>query len=115
MNEMGLRGLGVLAVLWLVVVAMIASRIGGTLGMMVGAVFIFPVVFSSIEAAWQASALMPSAYQKQRHHRDETAILDRPEGIDNAAEEDAAVAEPVIPEPAAPSLDGPPVGQPLQL
>ena len=29
MNEMGLRGLGVLAVLWLVVVAMIASRIGG--------------------------------------------------------------------------------------
>jgi hypothetical protein len=109
---MGLRGLGALAVLWLVVVVMVASRIGGTLGVMVGAIFIFPIVFSSIEAAWQASALMPSAYQKQRHQQVAQARAEEPE---EAEEEEEAVAEPVIPEPPAPSLDGPPIGQPLRL
>jgi len=114
---MGLRGLGVLALFWIVGVAVLASRIGGTLGVMVGIIFIFPVLFSSIEAAWQASVLMPSAYQKQRHQQAARARADEPEESDEAEEEDEAVAEPVIPEPAppAPSLDGPPVGQPLQL
>ena len=85
---------------------------------MVGAVFIFPIVFSSIDAAWQASALMPSAYQRQKKVRRE--IAREPESVVETEEEEA-VAEPVIPEPEpepeppAPSFDEPLIGQPLQL
>jgi hypothetical protein len=108
LQQLGLRGLGALAVLWLVVV-MIASRIGGTLRVMVGVIFIFPIVFSSIGAAWQASAMMSSAYQKQRHQQVAPAGDEEPEET-----EEEAATEPVIPEPD-PSLDGPPIGQPLRL
>ena len=117
---MGLRGLTVVALIWIAGVAMLATRIGGSLGAMIALVFILPVIYSSIDAAWQASSLMPSAYQKQR--RTVRAAAEAPD--DDSADDDdddaaAATAEPVIPEPAPPaSLDpqaDPVVGQPLQL
>lgn len=70
---------------------------------------IYPIVFSSIDAAWQASAMMSSAYQKQRHQQVAPAGDEEPEET-----EEEAATEPVIPEPD-PSLDGPPIGQPLRL
>lgn len=131
MQSMSLPGLATIALLWTVGVAILASRIGGTLGIIVAATFILPLVFSSIDAAWQAAVMTPSLHRSGKSppvRRAKTPVEQAeaiPEGTsDEPAPPEPAVPEPLIPDPADPDpidlgspLPAPafPVGETLQL
>ena len=131
MRAMSLRGLSVIALLWTVGVAILATRIGGFPAVLIVAVFILPLVFSSIDAAWQASVLSPSLGNatKSRPVRRPKPVPES--AADAAPDTDSAPAPPepsppelpaaesVIPEPPAPVSLVPepalPAGESLQL
>ena len=131
MQEMSLRGLTVIAVLWTFGVATLAARIGGAPAILILAVFILPLVFSSIDAAWQASVLTPSLHSSGRSlpiQRLSSALESTEAAIGHveigAIPLESAAPDSIIPEPAAPAPaipvalapePGVPPGEALQL
>ncbi len=121
MQAMSLRSLSVVAIFWTVGVAVLATKIGGFPAVLIVAVFILPLVFSSIDAAWQASVLTPSLSHSGKSptiRRPEPAAESIPEQTADT-EPETAIPQPVIPEPAPPpTLDlepALPAGDTIQL
>ena len=109
MQAMSLRSLSVVAILWTVGVAILATKIGGFPTVLIIAVFILPLVFSSIDAAWQASFLTPSLSHSRKSHP-----IGQPEPVESSAEEATPDTEPAVPQsvipdprPATPEPDEP--------